>query len=83
VDGQFSIAAAPVAGRQPEAPVTVPGQGNRMDLEALAAPCTPHGLSPAELPDPADGLALVLRVPASALVPVLVPLALELVAQVV
>jgi hypothetical protein len=82
VDGQSSIVAAPVVARQPEAPVTAPGQGSRMDLEALAAPCTPHGLSPAELPDPADGLVLVLLAPASVLVPALVPRALESVAQV-
>jgi hypothetical protein len=31
-----------------------------MDLEALAAPCTLHALSPAELPVPAEGLVLVL-----------------------
>ncbi len=82
MDGQSSIVAAPVVGRQPVAPVTAPGQGSRMDLEALAARCTPHGLSPAELPDPADGLVLVLLAPASALVPALVRLAQELAAQV-
>ena len=82
MDGQSSIVAAPVVGRQPAAPVTAPGQGSRMDLEALAAPCTPHGLSPAELPDPADGLVLVLLAPASVLVPALVPRALKSVAQV-
>jgi hypothetical protein len=76
VDGQSSIAAAPVVGRQRVALVTVPVQ-DRMDLEALAAPCTLHGLSPAELPVPADGLVLVLLAPASAPVPALVPRALE------
>jgi hypothetical protein len=82
VDGQSSIEAALVVGRQLEAPVTVPGH-NRMDLEALAAPCTPHGPSPAELPVPAEGLDLVLRARALAPGPALVPLALESVAQVV
>jgi hypothetical protein len=58
-----------VVARRREDPVTVRGQG-KMGLEALAAPCTPHGLSPA------------LRVQASAPVPALVPRALEPVAQV-
>lgn len=67
---------------QREAPVTAPGQGSRMGLEALAAPCTPHGLSPAELPDPADGLVLVLLDPALAPGPALVRPVLESVALV-
>ena len=67
--------------RRQEDPVTVPGR-DRMDLEALAAPCTPHGLSPAELPVPAEGQVLVLRAPASAPAPALAPRALESVAQV-
>jgi hypothetical protein len=70
-----------VVARRREDPVTVPGR-DRMRLEALAAPCTPHGLSPAELPVPAEGLVLALRVQASAPVPALVPRALEPVAQV-
>jgi hypothetical protein len=70
-----------VVGRQREAQVTVPGR-SRMDLEALVAPCIQPGLSPAELPAPADGLVLVLRAPALALGPALVPLALESAAQV-
>jgi hypothetical protein len=70
-----------VVARRREDPVTVPGQG-KMGLEALAAPCIPHGLSPAELPVPAEGLVLALRVQASAPVPALVPRALEPVAQV-
>jgi len=53
-----------------------------MGLEAFAAPCTPHGLSPAELPVPAEGLVLALRVQASAPVPPLVPRVLEPVVQV-
>jgi len=81
VDGQSSIEAAQVVARRREDPVTVPGQ-DKMDLEALVAPCTPHGPSPAELPVPADGLVLVLRARALALGPALAPLALEPVAQV-
>jgi hypothetical protein len=80
-DGQSSIEAAPVVVRRREDPATVPGP-DRMRLEALAAPCTPHGLSPAELPVPAEGLVLALRVQASAPVPALVPRALEPVVQV-
>jgi hypothetical protein len=80
-DGQSSIEAAPVVARRREDPATVPGR-DRMGLEALAAPCTPHGLSPAELPVPAEGLVLALRVQASAPVPALVPRALEPVVQV-
>ena len=82
MDGQSSIVAAPVVGRQPEAQVTALGQGSRMDLEALAAPCTPHGLSPAELPVPAEGLVLAPLARALVPVPALVPRALEPVAQV-
>jgi hypothetical protein len=81
VDGRSSIAAAPAVGHQREGPVTPPGH-SRMDLEALAAPCTRHGLSPAELQAPAEGLVLVRRAPALVLVPALAPLALESVAQV-
>jgi hypothetical protein len=80
-DGQSSIEAAQVVARRREDLVTVLGQ-DRMDLEALAAPCTPHGLSPAELPVPAEGLVSVLRAPASALGPALVPRARELVVRV-
>jgi hypothetical protein len=76
VDGRSSIEAAQVVARRREGPVTVPGQG-RMDPEALAAPCIPHGLSPAELPVQAEGLVLALRVQALALVPALAPRALE------
>jgi hypothetical protein len=53
-----------------------------MALEALVAPCTPHGLSLAELLVPAEGLVSVLLAQVSALVPALVPRALESVAQV-
>ena len=76
MDGQSSIAAAPAVGRQRVVPVTVPGQ-DRMDLEALAVPCTPHGHSPAELPVPAVGLVSVLLAPASVPGPALVPRVLE------
>jgi hypothetical protein len=82
VDGQSSIEVAPAVGHQREGQVTPLGR-SRMDLEALAAPCTPHGPSPAELPVPAEGLALVLRARALAPGPASVPLALESVAQVV
>jgi hypothetical protein len=68
VDGQSSIVDAPAVGHQREGQVTALGR-SRMDLEALAAPCIPHGLSPVDLPAPAAVLALALRVPAS--VPVL------------
>jgi hypothetical protein len=71
VDGRSLIEAAPAVGHQREGQVTALGH-NRMDLEALAAPCTPHGLSPAELPVPAEGLVLVLLARASAPAPVLV-----------
>jgi hypothetical protein len=81
-DGQSSIAAAQVVARRREDPVTVHVQ-DRMAPEALAAPCTLHGLSPAALPVPAEGLVLVLRVQALAPVPALVPRAQGLVAQVV
>jgi hypothetical protein len=81
VAGQFSIAAAQAVARRREALVTALGQ-DRMDLEALAVPCTPPGPSPAELPAPAEGLVLVPRVRVSALVLDLVPRALEPVAQV-
>ena len=67
--------------RRREDPVTLPDRG-RMGLEAFAAPCTPHGLSPAELPVQAEGLVLALHVQASAPVPALVPRALEPVVQV-
>jgi hypothetical protein len=70
-----------VVARRQEDPASVRGQG-RMGLEALAAPCTPHGLSQAELPVPAEGQALALRVQASAPVPALAPRALEPVVQV-
>jgi hypothetical protein len=76
VDGRSSIEAGQVVGRQQEAPVIVPGQG-RMDLEALGAPCTPPGLSPAEPPVPAEGLVSVLLAQASVPVPDLAPRDLE------
>jgi hypothetical protein len=71
-----------VVGHQQVVPVTALGQG-RTDPEALVAPCTLHGLSPAELLDPADGPVSALRVQALAPGPALVPLALGPVAQVV
>ena len=79
MDGQSSIEAAPAVGHQREGPVTAPGH-SRMGLEAHAAPCTLHGLNPAELPAPAEGRVLVLRVPVLVLGPALAPLALESVA---
>jgi hypothetical protein len=81
VDGRSSIAAAQAVARRREAQATVLGQG-KMALEALVAPCTPHGLSPAELLVPAEGLVSVLLAQVSALVPALAPRALESVAQV-
>jgi hypothetical protein len=68
VDGRSSIAAAQVVGHPQAAQVTALGL-NRMGLEAHVAPCTPHGLSPAELPVPAEGPVLAPRAPA--LVPAL------------
>jgi hypothetical protein len=68
VDGQSSIAAAQAVGHQQAAQVTALGH-SKMGLEALAAPCTPHGLNPAELPVPAEGPVLAPR--ALALVPAL------------
>ena len=82
MDGQSSIVDAPAVGHQREGQVTALGR-SRMDLEALAAPCIPHGLSPAELPAPAEGLDLVLRARALEPGPALAPLARESVAQVV
>jgi len=81
VDGPSSIAAARAVDHRREGQVTARGP-SRMGLEAFAAPCTPHGLSPAELPVPAEGQVLVLRAPASAPAPALAPRALESVAQV-
>jgi hypothetical protein len=81
VDGPSSIAAARAVGHQREGQVTARGH-SRMDLEAFAGPCTPHALSPAELPVPAEGLVSVLPGPASAPAPALVPRALASVAQV-
>ena len=52
-------------GHPREGQVTTLGH-SKMDLEALVAPCTPHGLSPAELPGPAEGLVLVPLARASA-----------------
>jgi hypothetical protein len=72
VDGRSSIAAAQAVGHPQAVQVTALGH-SRMGLEALAAPCTPHGLNPAELPVPAEGLVLAplarALVPALALVP--------------
>jgi hypothetical protein len=65
-----------VGARRRVDPVTVRVQG-KMAPEELAAPCTPPGLSPAELPVPAEGLVSVLLAPALALDPDLVPRALE------
>jgi hypothetical protein len=65
VDAPSSIAAARAVGHPLEGQVTAPGR-SKMDLEAPVAPCTPHGLSPAELPGPAEGLVLVPLAPASA-----------------
>jgi hypothetical protein len=81
VDGPSSIEVAPAAAHQQEGQVIPPGH-SRMDLEALAAPCTPHALSPAEPPVPAVGLDLALRAPASAPGPDLALRAPEPVAQV-
>ena len=66
--GQSLIAAAQAVGPQLAAQVTALGHRG-MGLEALVAPCTPHGLSPAELQALAEGLVLAPRAPA--LVPVL------------
>jgi hypothetical protein len=71
-----------VVGRQQEGQGIPLGQG-RMDLEALAAPCIPHGLNLAELPVPAEGLGLAPLARALVPVPALVPRALAPVAQVV
>jgi hypothetical protein len=60
VDGQSLIAAAQAVGHQQAAQVTALGHKG-MGLEALVAPCTPHGLSLAELPVPAEGLVLAPR----------------------
>jgi hypothetical protein len=81
VDGPSLIEAGLAEGRQREGQDTPLGH-SRMGLEALAAPCTPHGLSPAELPVPAEGLVLAPRAPASAPGPALAPRAPESVAQV-
>jgi hypothetical protein len=82
VVGRFSIEAAQVVGPRQEAPVIALAQG-RTDPEALAAPCIPPGLSPAEHPVPAEGPVSVPLARASALVLDLVPRALESGAQVV
>ncbi len=58
MDAQSSIAAARAVGHPREGQVTALGH-SKMDLEARVAPCTRHGLSPAELPGPVEGLVLV------------------------
>jgi hypothetical protein len=82
VDGQSSIAAAQAVGHQQAAQVTALGH-SRMDPEALAAPCTPHGLNPAELPVPAEGPVSAPRVPALVPALALAPRVLVPVVQVV
>jgi hypothetical protein len=68
VDGRFSIVAGlQVDPGQPEAPVDLDTRPvPRMGQEAHAGLCIRHGLSPAELPAPADALVSVPRGPASA-----------------
>jgi hypothetical protein len=76
VVGRSSIVAAPEVDpevdRDPVDRDSVPGRP-RTDLEARAAPCIPHGLSPVALPAPADAQVLVRRAQALALALVLAP----------
>ena len=84
-DGRSSIAAAPAVDQDPvdqEVDRDSAPARSRMDLGVRAGPCTQPGLSPVELPAPADALVLAPRGLDSVPGPALVRLALVSVAQV-